>query len=35
VELIDLLIDGLGAIMGSAVYMSVFQAWRLQKSRNR
>ncbi|HIF12372.1 MAG TPA: VanZ family protein [Dehalococcoidia bacterium] len=35
VELIDLLIDGIGAIMGSAVYMSVFQAWRLQKSRNR
>jgi VanZ family protein len=34
VELIDLLIDGIGATMGSAVYLSVFQAWRLQKSRN-
>jgi len=35
VELIDLLIDGIGATIGSAVYLAVFQAWRLQKSRNR
>jgi len=33
VELIDLLVDGIGAVMGSAVYLSVFQAWRLQRSR--
>ena len=34
VELLDLLIDGIGATMGSAVYLSVFQVWRLQRSRN-
>ena len=34
VELLDLLIDGIGATMGSAVYLAVFQAWRLQRSRN-
>jgi VanZ family protein len=34
VELLDLLIDGIGAAIGSAVYLSVFQAWRLQRSRN-
>ncbi len=33
-ELVDLLIDGIGAVMGTAVYLSVFQAWRLQRSRN-
>lgn len=33
VELLDLLIDGVGAILGAAVYLSVFQAWRLQRSR--
>ena len=34
VELLDLLIDGIGATVGSAVYLSVFQVWRLQRSRN-
>lgn len=34
VELLDLLIDGVGAVMGSAVYLSVFQAWRLQRQRS-
>jgi VanZ family protein len=34
VELLDLLIDGIGAVMGSAVYLSVFQAWRLQRGRS-
>jgi|GEM_PF-2258415 VanZ family protein len=33
-ELFDLLIDGIGAVMGSAVYLSVFQAWRLQRGRS-
>ena len=33
-ELVDLLIDGIGAVMGSAVYLSVFQAWRLQRGRS-
>lgn len=33
VELIDLLIDAVGAVMGSAVYLSIFQAWRLQRQR--
>jgi VanZ family protein len=33
-ELVDLLIDGIAAVMGSAVYLSVFQAWRLQRSRS-
>ncbi len=33
VELLDLLIDSVGAVMGSAVYLSVFQAWRLQRNR--
>ncbi|MBT3941932.1 MAG: VanZ family protein [Chloroflexi bacterium] len=35
VELLDLLIDSIGAVMGSAVYLSVFQAWRLQRQRGK
>ena len=31
---LDVLIDGIGAVMGSAVYLSVFQAWRLQRSKS-
>ena len=32
VELLDLLVDGIGAVLGAAIYLSVYQAWRLQKS---
>ncbi len=32
-QLLDLLIDGVGAMMGTAVYLSVFQAWRLQRNK--
>jgi VanZ family protein len=34
VQFLDILIDSAGAVMGSAVYLSVFQAWRLQRSRS-
>lgn len=32
-ELIDLLVDGIGAIIGAAIYLSVYQAWRILMSR--
>ena len=33
-ELIDLAIDAGGAIVGSGVYLSIFQAWRLQRQQS-